>query len=63
MWKVFLSLTGEIVESVSVIDWRDITITAVSGGFEVAAIYDHPAPFIGNISFLVHFDKTVIVRR
>jgi len=51
------------VESVSVIDWRNITITAVSGGFEVAAIYDHPAPFIGNISFLVHFDKTVIVRR
>jgi len=51
------------VESVSAIDWRNITITAVSGGFEVAAIYDHPAPFIGNISFLVHFDKTVIVRR
>ena len=51
------------VESVSVIDWRNITIKDVSGGFEVAAIYDHPAPFIGNISFLVHFDKTVIVRR
>lgn len=51
------------VESVSVIGWRDVTITVVSGGLEVAAIYDHPAPFIGNISFLVHFDKTVIVRR
>jgi len=51
------------VESVSIIGWRDVTITAVDGGFEVAAIYDHPAPFIGNISFLVHFDKTVIVRR
>lgn len=51
------------VESVSVIGWRDVTITSVSNGFEVAAVYDHPAPFIGNISFLVHFDKTVIVRR
>jgi len=51
------------VESVSIIGWRDVTITAVDGGFEVAAIYDHPAPFIGNISFQVHFDKTVIVRR
>ena len=51
------------VESVSIIGWRDVTITAVDGGFEVAAIYDHPAPFIGNISFLVHFDKSVIVRR
>ena len=51
------------VESVSIIGWRDVTIEAVDGGFEVAAIYDHPAPFIGNISFLVHFDKSVIVRR
>jgi hypothetical protein len=51
------------VESVSVIGWRDVTITAIDGGFEVAAVYDHPAPFISNISFLVHFDKTVVVRR
>ena len=51
------------VDSVSIIGWRDVTITAVDGGFEVAAVYDHRAPFISNISFLVHFDKTVIVRR
>ena len=51
------------VESVSQIDWREVKITAVDGGFEVSAVYDHTTPFIGNISFTVHFDKTVIVRR
>jgi hypothetical protein len=51
------------VESVSVLNWREVTITPVDGGFEVAAVYDHTAPFIGNISFTVHFDKTKLVRR
>ena len=51
------------VESVSVITFRDVSITQVDGGFEVAAIYDHTSPFMGNISFTVHFDKTRLVRR
>ena len=51
------------VESVSVITYRDVTVTQVDGGFEVAAVYDHTTPFIGNISFTVHFDKTRLVRR
>ena len=51
------------VESVSVITAREVTVTAVDGGFEVSAVYDHPSPFIGNISFLVHFDKIELVRR
>jgi len=51
------------VESVSIITFRDVTVTPVDGGFEVAAVYDHPAPFVGNISFLVHFDKSRVVRR
>ena len=51
------------VESVSIISYRDVTVTQVDGGFEVAAVYDHTAPFIANISFTVHFDKTRIVRR
>ncbi len=51
------------IESVSVITHRAVTVTAVDGGFEVKARYDHTAPFIGNISFTVHFDKTRIVRR
>lgn len=51
------------VESVSVIDHRDVVVTQVDGGFEVAAVYDHTAPFISNVSFTVHFDKSVLVRR
>ena len=51
------------VESVAIITARDVTVTQVDGGFEVAAVYDHTAPYIGNISFTVHFDKTRIVRR
>jgi len=51
------------VESVSIITYRDVIVTQVDGGFRVAAIYDHTSPFIGNISFTVHFDKSRIVRR
>lgn len=51
------------VESVSEIRSRDVTVTVVDGGFEVSAVYDHTAPFISNISFTVHFDKSVLVRR
>ena len=51
------------VESVSVIKATDVTITPVDGGMEVAAVYDHTSPFIGNISFTVHYDKTELVRR
>ena len=51
------------VESVGVITARDVTVTAVEGGYSVSAVYDHTAPFIYNISFTVHFDKNVVVRR
>ena len=51
------------VESVGIITARDIKVTAVDGGLEVAAIYEHTTPFISNISFTVHFDKRAIVRR
>ena len=51
------------VESVSVINARDISVTADNAGFVVAATYDHQTPFIGNINFSVHFDKQVLVRR
>lgn len=51
------------VESVSVITARDIKIVSESGGIRIEAVYDHIAPFIGNVSFAVHFDKKVLVRR
>jgi hypothetical protein len=51
------------VESVSQITAKDIKVTPDSNGFLVQAVYDHNAPFIGNVSFTVHFDKQVLVRR
>ncbi len=51
------------VESVDKITARDVKVSAVDGGWEVSAKYDHVAPFIGNVNFLVAFDKTVLVRR
>ena len=51
------------IESVSVITAKDIKVTKVDGGHEVAATYSHKAPFIANVSFVVDFDKRVLVRR
>lgn len=51
------------VESVSVITARDIEIKTVDNGFEVVASYEHKAPFIANVSFVVDFRKSTIVRR
>ena len=51
------------VEMVSEIRATDITVTKVDGGYEVAAVYSHKAPFIGNVSFVVDFDERGLVRR
>lgn len=51
------------IESVGEITARDVKVTKHSAGYEVAATYSHKAPFISNISFVVDFDKRVIVRR
>jgi len=51
------------VDSVSVIRAKDVEVKTVDGGFEVAAVYSHKAAFIGNISFVVDFDKRVVVRK
>ena len=51
------------IEMVSEIKSKDVTVTKVSGGYEVAAVYSHKAPFIANISFVVDFDERGLVRR
>lgn len=51
------------VESVSEIGAKDIKVTSENNGFLVEAVYNHSTPFIGNVSFTVHFDKKVLVRR
>ena len=51
------------IESVGEIDAKDVKVSKVDGGYEVAATYSHKAPFIANVYFLVDFDKRVLVRR
>jgi hypothetical protein len=51
------------IESVSQITAREVAVTSVDGGFEVAATYSHKAPFIANVSFVVDFDKRALIRR
>ncbi len=51
------------VDSVGAITYRDVKVTLVDGGLEVKAEYDDTAPFIYNVSFIVHFNKTALIRR
>jgi len=51
------------IESVSIITAKDVKVAKVDGGHEVAATYSHKAPFIANVSFVVDFDKRVLIRR
>lgn len=51
------------IDSVSIITAKDVKVTAVDGGFEVAATYSHKSPFIANVSFVVDFDKRTLIRR
>ena len=51
------------VESVSVVDPRDVKVTPEDGGFRVTAEYDHTVPFIANVFFTVRFNDTELVRR
>jgi len=51
------------IEMVGEISARDVKVTKVDGGHEVAATYSHKAPFIANVSFVVDFDKRALVRR
>ncbi len=48
----------DYVESVTA---KDVEITKEGSGWAVRCEYDATAPFIANVSFAVHFDKTVIV--
>ena len=51
------------IESVGVITAKDVKVTTVEGGYEVAATYSHKAPFVSNVYFLVDFDKRALIRR
>lgn len=51
------------IESVSQIRAKDVTVKSVGTGYEVVAAYSHKTPFIANVSFVVDFDKRVVVRK
>ena len=51
------------IESVSEINSKEVKVTKVGGGYEVSAAYSHKSPFIGNIFFVVDFDKRALIRR
>jgi hypothetical protein len=51
------------IEDITSIDPREIEIKRASGGgFTMRAYYRAEAPFVGNISLVVDFDKTVTTR-
>jgi hypothetical protein len=51
------------VENVNVITAKDIKIVADNGKFQLEVVYDHTIPVIANVSFTVHFNKKVLLRR
>ena len=49
------------IEMVEIITSNDIAITKDGGQFNMRAYYDDTVPLAGNVSFLVEFDKSVVV--
>jgi hypothetical protein len=49
------------VEDIHSIDVKDIEIKKAGDGFSMRAWYRAEAPFVGNVSLVVDFDKTVKV--
>jgi len=50
------------IEDPTGIDVKDIEIVKDESGVSIHAAYDDAAPYIGNVSLSVHFDKTVKVQ-
>ena len=49
------------IEMVEIITANDIEITKDGGAFNMRAAYEDTVPLAGNVSFLVEFDKAVVV--
>jgi hypothetical protein len=49
------------IEMVEVITAQDIDITKEGSEFTMRASYEDTVPLAGNVSFLVEFDKSVVV--
>ena len=49
------------IDAVTVIEAKDLEIKRDGAAWVVRANYDAEAPFVANVSFSVHFDKTVVL--
>lgn len=49
------------IEDIKSLDIKDVEINKVANGTEVRAAYRAEAPFVGNVSLVVDFDKAVVI--
>ena len=47
------------IEDITSLSYKDVEISKEGSSYLVHVAYDAEAPFVGNIGFVVHFDKTV----
>ena len=47
------------IEDIKSVDWHDITMSREGQNWTVHIAYDAQTPFVANVGFVVHFDKTV----
>ena len=50
------------IEAIDTVTEKDVEITKNEDGVEMHIAYDDAAPYIANVSLMVHFDKTVRVQ-
>jgi hypothetical protein len=50
------------IESIDTVDEKDVEVTKDEDGVALHIAYDDSAPYIANVSLMVHFDKTVKVQ-
>ncbi|HEY2465757.1 MAG TPA: DUF4845 domain-containing protein [Steroidobacteraceae bacterium] len=50
------------IEDPTVVSDKDIEITRDDSGVQMHVAYDDSAPYVANVSLMVHFEKTVKVR-
>ena len=47
------------IEDIKSVSYKDIEITKEGGGYVAHVEYNAETSFVGNVGFIVHFDKTV----
>lgn len=51
------------IEMVSAVKRADFKVSRQGRGYQLRVAYSHTAPYIGNVSFLVEFDKAVEIAK